>query len=84
MTRFRLKTVCVDFLEPIRKAQGLYSYEVVCDERNNTPQTIDARQLIVDVYLKPVLSALYIRINNIVTKTSSIIDELIELRSNPS
>lgn len=83
-TRYRLVTVCTDFLEPIRKAQGLYEYVVICDEKNNPPTTIDQRALIVDVYLKPVLAALYIQVNSIVTKTSAVIDEIVQIRSNPN
>lgn len=77
-TRYRIKQLCNNFLETIKQGRGLNEYETVCDERNNTGPIIDARQLYVDVYLKPNLPALYIRLRSIVTKQGARFDELIE------
>lgn len=76
-TRARL----VNALNPIFKlaldTQGLYDYMIVCDERNNTPNTIDNNELIVDIYLKPVRSAEFILINFFATRTDQNFNELI-------
>jgi phage tail sheath protein FI len=69
--RLRLSNACKNYLDPIYKAGGLYDYDVVCDGRNNTSNTIDLRELNVDVYLKPVLCALYLKVQAIVTSTSA-------------
>jgi len=76
-TRARL----VNALNPIFKlaldTQGLYDYLIVCDERNNTDNTIDANELHVDIYLKPVRSAEFILINFFATRTDQNFNELI-------
>jgi hypothetical protein len=76
-TRARL----VNALNPVFKlaldTQGLYDYLIVCDERNNTAQTIDNNELHVDIYLKPVRSAEYILINFFATRTDQNFNELV-------
>lgn len=54
--RSQIRAQIVDFLEPIRLARGLYEYKVICDESNNTPETIANGDVIVDMYLDPVIS----------------------------
>jgi phage tail sheath protein FI len=49
----------------------------VCDERNNTPDTIDNNEMIVDIYLKPVRTAEFILVNFIATRTGQDFSELI-------
>lgn len=76
-TRARL----VNALNPIFKlaldTQGLYDYLIVCDERNNTANTIDNNELHVDIYLKPVRSAEFILINFFATRTDQNFAELV-------
>jgi len=75
------RTRLVDTLRPIferaKNNEGLYDYMIVCDERNNTPDTIDNNELIVDIYLKPVKTAEFILISFIATRTGQEFSELI-------
>jgi hypothetical protein len=77
ITRSRL----VASLEPIfaaaRAGSGIYDYKIVCDERNNTPSTIDNNQLIVDIYVKPTRTAEFILVNFYATRTDQDFNELI-------
>ena len=77
-TRRRL----IDMLDPIfssTKAQGgLYDYEIVCDERNNTPEVIDNNELKVAILLKPVKTVEYILIDFIATRTGADFNEVID------
>ena len=57
--------------EYVRQNQGLYNYLIICDERNNTPTTIDANQLVVDIYMKPVRAAEIILVNFYASRTGS-------------
>jgi len=41
-----------DFLNPIAARGYLNDYYVVCDLNNNTPQSLNARQFVIDVYLQ--------------------------------
>lgn len=61
-----------NLLEPIRRNRGLYWYEVICDERNNTSNTIANGDLIVDVYLDPTRYTKRIHITAVIPKTGQI------------
>jgi len=69
--RAQLVELCERFLRPIQNARGLYTFGVVCDETNNTPATIAAGDLILDVYLDPVLPAKRIHLTAIVNRTGA-------------
>lgn len=57
--------------------QGIYDYIIVCDDRNNTPDVIDANELVVDIYIKPVRTAEFILVNFYATRTSANFSEII-------
>lgn len=64
--------LCEDILEPILRGRGLYWYTVICDERNNSNEDIANGDLILDVYVDPVLPAKRIHLNAIIPKTGEI------------
>lgn len=75
ITRFNVYSTLNDYLSRL-SARGAFEvigknpgYLVVCDLTNNTPATIDANELIVDVYVKPVKTIEYIRYRTIITKS---------------
>lgn len=68
-TRDSVNYLISNFLENIRLRGGLYGYSVDTSENINTPQVIDNNQMLVDVYIKPVRTAEYIRVSTIVTPT---------------
>jgi hypothetical protein len=76
-TRTRLVNTITPIFDLAKNTQGLYDYLIVCDNRNNTPTTIDANQLIVDIYIKPVRAAEFILVNFVATRTSQDFSELI-------
>lgn len=76
-TRTRLVDTIAPIFERAKANEGLYDYMIVCDERNNTPDTIDNNELIVDIYLKPVKTAEFILISFIATRTGQDFSELI-------
>ena len=83
ITRFRVESMLTDWLDRL-SAQGAFQteggdkgYHVVCDETNNLPATIDDNELHVDVFVKPVRAAEYIRLQTIVTSTGASFNELI-------
>ncbi len=69
--RAQLVELCERFLLPIKNARGLYAYGVVCDDTNNLPATIAAGDLILDVYVDPVLPAKRIHLTAIINKTGA-------------
>ena len=51
------------YLSSVQQRQGLYSFRVVMDETNNTPQVIDNNQLVGAIYLQPTRTAEFIYLN---------------------
>ena len=70
--RRRLAVICENFLKPIAQRRGIYGYAVVCDESNNTNDIIANGDLILDVYIDPVLPVKRIHLNAIVARTGGI------------
>ena len=76
-TRSRLVNVIAPIFEYAKLTEGLYDYLIVADRRNNTSDTIDQNELIVDIYIKPVRTAEFILVNFIATRTGQNFAELI-------
>jgi hypothetical protein len=76
-TRNRLKASIDPVLAFAKSNEGIYDYMIVCDERNNTSETIDRNELIVDIYIKPVRVAEFILINFVATRTGQNFSELV-------
>jgi phage tail sheath protein FI len=75
--------MCESYLDQL-SAKGAFQtetgdkgYLVVCDTTNNTPQTIDANELHVDIFLKPSRAAEYIQLQTIITTTGASFTELV-------
>ena len=68
-TRLDIETALNQYLATVQAQNGVYTFKVVCDTTNNTPQIIDQNQLNVDVYLQPQKDAEFIQLQNIITAT---------------
>lgn len=71
ITRAQVTTISNTFLADIQARRGLYAFNVVCDERNNTPERIDRNELHVAYFLKPVRAAEFIVLNLVVLRTGA-------------
>jgi hypothetical protein len=76
-TRNRLKGALVPLFDQAKLNDGLYDYQLVCDERNNTPDVIDNNELRISIYIKPVRTAEYILADFVATRTGIDFSELI-------
>jgi len=76
-TRNRVISTLSPIFDRAKNTQGLYDYQIVCDQRNNTPDIIDQNELIVDIYIKPVRSAEFILVNFYATSTGANFSEII-------
>ena len=56
---------------------GLYDYRIVCNDTNNTPESIDRNELRVAIYLKPARLVEFIMIDFIAAKTGANFDEIV-------
>lgn len=75
ITRLSLRGICDDFLRPIRQGRGLYAFETVCDLRNNDPADIANGDLVLDVYLDPVIPAKRVHVTSHIMPTGTYFDE---------
>jgi hypothetical protein len=83
-TRFLIVTLFEQFLQ-VASAKGAFQttnddprgYQVICDERNNTPATIDRQEIHVDLFVKPIRVGKYIPFQVIITSTGVSFSELI-------
>ena len=48
------------YLESVQQRQGLYAFQVVMDESNNTPDVIDRNELVGQIYLQPTKTAEFV------------------------
>lgn len=62
-TRNRFINIVNPYLEGIQQRQGLYAFNVVMDESNNTPDVIDRNILKGSIYLQPTKTAEFIQID---------------------
>jgi hypothetical protein len=76
-TRTRVNNVLKPLFDLAANNEGVYDYQIVCDERNNTPTVIDAKELKVDIYIKPVRTAEFILVTFHATRTDQDFSELI-------
>ena len=72
----------VSALEPVlefvknSKPQGIFDYQIICDERNNKPDTIDQNNLVVDILIQPTRSAEFVLVNFGVSRTCANFSEM--------
>jgi phage tail sheath protein FI len=77
VTRTRIVNALKPSFDQALNSDGLYAYKIVCDERNNTPATIDNNQLNIAIYIQPVRTAEFILCDFIATQTGVNFNELI-------
>jgi hypothetical protein len=63
VTRNRFLNQVNPYLEYVQQRQGLYAFQVVMDETNNTPDVIDRNELIGAIYLQPTRAAEFIKLD---------------------
>ena len=62
ITRNSIASAIESLLNQLVAERGVYDYLVVCDNSNNTPATIDANELYVDIAIEPVKAVEFIYI----------------------
>lgn len=69
--RSRVTTLIKGYMNGIMARLGVTSFQVVCDDSNNTPEDIDNYIMNVDLYVAPTRPIEYIQFNVIVTRTGA-------------
>lgn len=76
-TRSNFRGTLKPIFEQVKAKGGVQDYLIVCDARNNTPDTIDAGELNCKVLIKPTRHIKYITVDFYNTKQSQDFNELI-------
>lgn len=76
-TRLQFKNLVVPYLRDVKGRRGIYDFQVVCDETNNTAEVIDRNEFVGDIYIKPARSINYIQLNFIAVRTGVAFNEII-------
>jgi hypothetical protein len=63
VTRNKFINIVNPYLETVQQKQGIYTFQVVMDETNNTPDSIDRNILIGSIYIQPTRVAEFIQLN---------------------
>jgi phage tail sheath protein FI len=63
VTRNKFLSQVNPYLESVQQRQGLYAFQVVMDDSNNTPDVIDRNQLVGSIYLQPTRTAEFIQLD---------------------
>jgi phage tail sheath protein FI len=76
-TRTKVKTSILPIFDLAKNTSGLSDFLIVSDDRNNTMETIENNELIVDIYIKPIKTAEFILVNFVATRAGQDFQELL-------
>jgi hypothetical protein len=71
ITRTRVKNKLTPILQYMKDNEGVYNYQVICDERNNSAESIDRGELRIAVYVQPTRTIKQILIDIVVDRTGA-------------
>ena len=75
-TRANFVNIVEPYLRDIQAKRGVYDFQVICDESNNTPDVIDNNEFSADIFLKPTKSINYITLTFVATRTGVSFEEV--------
>lgn len=70
-TRARFLNIVKPYFEMVKQRQGLYAFDVICDETNNTPDIVDRNILAGQIYLQPAKTSEFIIVDFNITPTGA-------------
>tara|TARA_Y100000310_G_scaffold345492_1_gene465602 strand:+ start:935 stop:2944 length:2010 start_codon:yes stop_codon:yes gene_type:complete len=76
-TRAQFRSMVEPFLRDVQGRRGIYDFQVVCDNTNNTSAVIDRNEFIGDIYIKPARSINFITLNFVAVRTGVEFSEVI-------
>ena len=75
-TRANFVNIVEPYLRDIQAKRGVYDFQVICDESNNTADVIDNNEFRADIFLKPTKSINYITLTFVATRTGVAFEEV--------
>lgn len=68
-TRAQFKNMVEPYLRNVQGRRGITSFQVICDDSNNTADVIDRNEFVADIMVAPARSVNFIYLNFIATRT---------------
>lgn len=75
-TRMLLVNMIDPFLRDVRSRRGIYRFQVVCDETNNTNERIDRNEMHASIFIQPTKTAEVLVLTFVATKTGVSFNEI--------
>ena len=69
VTRAIITAIITSYMENIKARRGVYDFQVICNEENNSAEDIDNNRLNVWLFVKPVKAAEFIKFTTVITRT---------------
>lgn len=78
ITRNQFVALVRPYLLQVQAARGLDSFQIVCDESNNTGQVLNEQRFVADIYIRPLYSINRINLNFILVNNTISFSEAIK------
>ena len=75
-TRANFRAMIEPFLRQVQGRRGIYDFQVVCDETNNTGQVVDANQFVAAIFIKPARSINFITLTFVASRSGVDFEEV--------
>ena len=75
-TRANFRAMIEPFLRQVQGRRGIYDFQVICDETNNTGNIIDSNQFVAAIFIKPARSINFITLTFVASRTGVDFEEV--------
>lgn len=69
VTRATFRNMVEPFLRDVKGRRGIYNFQVVADETNNTPEVIDRNEFVGTIFIQPAKSINVVQLDMVATRT---------------
>jgi len=75
-TRANFRAAVEPFLRQVQGRRGIYDFQVICDETNNTAGVVDASQFVASIFVKPARSINFITLTFVASRSGVDFEEV--------
>jgi phage tail sheath protein FI len=75
-TRANFRAAIEPFLRTVQGRRGIYDFQVICDETNNTAGVVDASQFVASIFVKPARAINFITLTFVASRSGVDFEEV--------
>ena len=75
-TRANFRAAIEPFLRQVQGRRGIYDFQVICDETNNTAGVVDASQFVASIFVKPARAINFITLTFVASRSGVDFEEV--------